>query len=649
MTSTLTFKNILWLLASLVLVAAPHVPRLPPWVALLSGLLVLWRLYIAQRGLHLPPRRLLLTITFAGLIGTYLSHGMLLGRDAGVTLLILLASLKLMEMRTLREALLVIFLGYFVVLTNFLYSQTIPTALYMLVVLLVITATLIGFNHVTGQPTIRKRLRLAGILLAQSVPMMLVLFVFFPRVQGPLWGLPQDAYAGVTGLSDTMTPGSISQLSLSDAVAFRVSFDTPIPKTTQMYWRGPVLWYFDGRSWSPGRAPYYRPPDYEATGEPVRYTVTIEPHNKRWLFALDLPATLPPEGAVSSDYQVLARAPVRTRIRYAASSYLNYRTSLREFRTELQRALLLPPGINPRARTLAQSWRQNAEGDAAVVRQALAYFRTEPFFYTLRPPLLGDQPVDDFLFNTRRGFCEHYASSFAFLMRAAGVPARVVTGYQGGELNPVGNYVIVRQADAHAWAEVWLGNQGWVRVDPTAAVSPLRIESGIAAAVPSSDPLPGMVRSDSQWLKNIRLSLDAAANSWNQWVLGYGPQRQIEFLSRAGMSVPDWKNMAVALFAGTGILLLGFAGWMFWRLRPALRDPVQAAYVRFCGKLARQGTPRRPSEGPKDYAARLGRLRPELAEGVKRISGLYIELRYGALQDEKAARELIRLVAEFKA
>ena len=728
MIHNLSFRNLSWLLASLTLVMAPHAPRLPLWVPFLCVAIVLWRLFLAWRNHPLPPHWLLMLLAFSAIGGIFLSYGTIFGRDTSVTLLIVLTAMKLLETHRQRDAMVAVFLGYFIVITNFLYSQTIPTALYMLLVVLVITATLVGFNHMSSPPRTMVRLRLAGVLLAQAVPLMIILFVFFPRVQGPLWGLPQDAHTGVSGLSDSMTPGSISRLILSDAVAFRVNFEGDIPKAKQLYWRGPVLWQFDGKTWSPGRADSLPQSgslrearqgsasaeqvsghdtsvgradslpqsgslrearqgsasaeqvsghdtsaepkstqdsfQYEAQDKPVKYAVTLEPHNNHWLFALDMPASLPPESTASGDYQVLSRTPVRSRIRYEIASHLSYRIGLNADKEELIRALQLPPAIkvetrqggnpnnsnnpdNPRARALAASWRRDIGNDEAIVREALSLFHNQQFFYTLLPPLLKDNPVDEFLFDTRQGFCEHYSSSFAFLMRAAGIPARVVAGYQGGEINPAGGYMIVRQSDAHAWTEVWLKGRGWVRTDPTAAVSPARIESGIAAAVPASDPLPMMVRTQFEWLRGMRLSLDVIAAEWNQWVLGYNPRRQMDFLSRAGMKAPDWQSMTVALITGTGILLLGFAATMLRHLHHARRDPVQAAWLKFCGKLAKRGIPRQAHEGPRDYAERLAGLRPDIAPTANTISDLYIALRYGTLEQEEAVQELHQRVKDF--
>lgn len=634
-----------WLLAALALAVAPHIPRLPLWITLLCTGVGAMRLF----SVKLPARWLLLSLAFAAMTGIFASYHTLLGRDAGVALLIVMLFLKLMEIKSLRDSMVAIFMGYFLVITSFLYSQSIPTGLYLLLTALVITAALIGLSDPAGSLAPRKTLRLAAVLLGQAVPVMLVLFVFFPRVQGPLWGLPIDAYGGMTGLSDTMAMGSISKLSQSGAVAFRVAFDGPPPQPAQRYWRGPVLDTFDGRVWSAGAAQAGNAAPLAVAGQPLGYSLTLEPHNKRWLLALDMPATLPPASRLSASFELLADDPVRQRLRYRAVSYTSYMAGAEPGATEKRRALRLPPGSNPKALELALSWRQSVQDDSEIARRALEMFRREKFFYTLTPPpLAGSNVVDGFLFNTRRGFCEHYAASFVFLMRAAGVPARVVTGYQGGEANPLGNYLIVRQSDAHAWAEVWLDGQGWVRVDPTAAVSPLRVESGLAAALPEGEPLPLLARIDSAWLMQLRMTWDTLNNQWNQWVLGYGQERQYDFLSRLGLEMATREGLIAGLVAGIGMLLLAIAGFMLGQRKPSI-DPVAALYLRFCNKLARTGLARRPNEGPADYSRRVATMRPDLAQSVASISALYIALRYRSRpRPELLRRRFKTLVRSFR-
>jgi len=641
-------RHIGWLLLALIMVAAPHVERLPWWVTLLAATLLAWRLYITLHGLHLPRKWLLLLIAAGGLGGIYISYGRILGRDAGVALLVVMLALKLLEMATLRDAMILIFICYFLVITNFLYSQSIPTAVYMLCAVWIITATMIGFQFRDRQPGYRHQLRSAGTLLAQSAPLMLVLFVLFPRVQGPMWRLPQDAYAGISGLSDEMAPGSVSRLLLSDAIAFRVSFDSQIPPANRLYWRGPVLWDFDGYTWTAARFPYMTPRKYQALGDPVDYTVTVEPHSRRWLFALDLPSRAPPLSTMSNDFQLFYQTAVNNRVRYDMSSHLNYRDNAELGPRGLRRALALPASSNARSRALANQMRKAAADERSYIAAVLGMFRSQNFYYTTTPPLLPrEDPVDEFLFSTRSGFCEHYASSFAVLMRATGIPARIVTGYQGGEFNTVGNYLTVRQADAHAWVEVWLKDDGWVRVDPTAAVSPARVEAGVAAAVPQAEPLPFLLRGAYPWLRRARMTWDSVANSWNQAVLGYTQDRQRQLMRRAGIDDATWRSLATVMLVATGAVTLVLALLMLHKLRAARPDPVTAAYSRFCERLARRGLARHPSEGPDAFRKRAAAARPELAPSIGSISEIYIRLRYGEAARAADALQLKREVAGF--
>ncbi len=641
-------RHIGWLLLSLALVTAPHVERLPWWTTLLALILFAWRIYLALYGLHLPRKWLLLAIAAGTLGGIYISYGRILGRDSGITLLVVMLALKLMEMATLRDAMVLIFIAYFLVITNFLYSQTIPTTVYMLGAVWIITATMVGFQFRLAQPGYRYQLRAAGAMLLQAAPLMVALFLLFPRVQGPLWGMPQDAFAGVTGLSDEMTPGSVSNLILSDAVAFRVHFDSQIPAAQQLYWRGPVLWDFDGYTWSAPRVPFLIARQYEALDKPVEYTVTVEPHGKRWLFALDLPAKTAPRSVITGDFQLLFQTPLTNRIRYDMASNLSYRNNADPARYELQRALRLPANANPRTAELAHRLRREAVDDRAYIGAVLGMFRAQNFYYTTTPPPLGPQAVDEFLFTTRAGFCEHYASAFTAMMRAAGLPARVVTGYQGGELNTVGNYMIVRQADAHAWSEVWLKGDGWVRIDPTAAVSPARVQSGVAAAVPQGETLPLMLRGEYRWLHRARLTWDSLANSWNQVVLGYTIDRQRQLLERVGIDDATWQSMVMVMFLATGAITLVLAALMLHKLRALRPDPVAAAYARFCDRLARRGVARHPSEGPDAFRQRAAAAQPELAQSINSISELYIRLRYGRDAPAAEVLKLQRSIAVFQ-
>ncbi len=636
------------LTAALGAILLPHVTHLPLWCSAACAAFLGLRTMLTWRGQASPGRWTLVALALACALGIALGFGAAFGRDASVALLALMLGLKLLETQSSRDATVCICLGYFLIITNFLYSQTIPTAACMLVLMIWLTATMVSAQDRTGALGPKQCLRLAGTLLLQGLPVMLVLFLLFPRINGPLWGFPQANNSSLTGLSDRMSPGSISNLGRSDAVAFRVEFQSPMPSPASLYWRGPVLWDFDGRTWNAAAMLSTAPMQHTAKGPSINYTVTLEPHSQRWLFAIDLPRNVPDGVLLTGDYQLLAEQPVRARIRYDISSHSSYQYGLEEAPQALVRALRLPEGLNPRARELAQALLAAQRQPQAVVNEVLRMFRTQLFYYTLEPPPLGRHSVDEFLFRTKRGFCEHYASAFVFLMRAAGIPARVVTGYQGGELNPVGDYLIVRQSEAHAWAEVWLRGQGWVRVDPTAAVSPARIQRGIAAAVPEADPLPLSVRGNLEALRSLAFTWDAVANAWNQWVLGYSPDRQMELLHDLGLAHPNWRTLVILVVGLISSVLGALAFVILLRLRPAPGDPVEQLWKRFCAKLARAGAPRRISEGPQDFAQRAAKRLPSMGKEIAAITQCYIGLRYadpGPRPQEAHPKEVRRLQA----
>jgi transglutaminase-like putative cysteine protease len=624
----LSLFNLTAILLSLAMVIAPHAVHLPTWIPALLAVVLLARFYIGWRHQKLPSKWLLIAVALACTGGIALSYRTLYGRDVGVALLTVMMTLKVMEMTRQRDTMVVVLLAYFLVVTNFFYSQSIPTALYMLLAVWVITATMIGLQHRTGRTSPVSVLRHAAIIILQGIPIMLALFLLFPRVQGPLWGLPQINYSARSGLSESMAPGDVSSLSLSDAVAFRVLFENNPEKPSQLYWRGPVMWNYDGRTWSAGLNLTARSSEVEALGPPLRYTVTMESHDRYWLFAIDLPLVVPQGAYLTTDYQLLSRRIVRERLRYDMQSSPQYRVGVDESPGTLRLARRLPPEASPLARAMVAEWRAQGGSDHDIVSRALELFREQPFTYTLEPPKLDGDPVDQFLFQTRSGFCEHYASAFTFLMRAAGIPARVVTGYLGGEMNPVDGYFVVRQSDAHAWSEVWLAGEGWVRVDPTAAVSPLRIERGLAAAVPEIDR-PLLARNSFDWLKQTRYAWDAVANTWNQWVLGYSPDRQVRFLSQFGLANVTWQNMVIVLAAVSGSIILALSLVLLFRINTRRPDPVQRAYLTFCDAMAKRGATRKSSEGPRDFAARVSMQFPEIRETSQEICALYVSLRYG--------------------
>lgn len=579
----------------------------------------------------MPKIWILLPITLVICVGIVFSYKGFFGRDASLSLLVVMCALKLLETKTLRDYMLVIVLAYFLVGNLFLFNQTIATFSLSIPPLVMLTATLIhlSFKQTDKPQTITFTLKLAGQLLLQAVPVMLILFVLFPRIPGPLWGLPQDANSGMTGLGDSLQFGKISNLTKNNAIAFRVQFKNAAPEKNQLYWRGPVLWHQENRSWTMSSNDIgLQAETVGVYGEPIHYTITLEPHNRLWMLMLDMPTLVPNSAKLTHDYSVVADKPIRTRARYDGVSYSRYQLGINLGERERLLNLQINEGENPKTVQLAKTWRELSAVDK--INTALQRYRQQPFVYTLRPPILGENPVDEFLFKTKRGFCEHYATSFVYLMRAAGVPARIVTGYQGGEYNPNGNYYIVRQSDAHAWAEVWLAGSGWVRIDPTAAVSPERIENGISDALDETDELPLMARADYPWLKKAFLNWDSINNGWNQWVLGYDDKKQLDFLKK--LSGKNWnlQQMLVWMVAMTALIMSITTYWLV-RQQKAKLSPTQRLYAQYLKQLKRAGLAPNNGETALDFAARAVKVLPSQQAQIIDIAQRYNVMIYSQL------------------
>ncbi|MEN3364506.1 MAG: protein-glutamine gamma-glutamyltransferase [Burkholderiales bacterium] len=635
-------SDTLLLLGTCVLVLAPHAAHLPGWVVLAGCVILFWRAWVTFRGDRMPPRWLLLPLAVLSMGAVYLTHKTLLGREAGVSMLALLLTLKLLEMHAKRDLFVVLFLSFFLVLTSFFYSQSIGVALMTIAAVVAILTTQLSFQYTGVVPPLRQRLRLGATILALAAPLTLVLFLLFPRIQGPLWGLPSDAHAGRSGLSDTMAPGNISNLALSEEIAFRVKFTDSPPPQSQLYWRAVVLGRYDGRTWLPlqSAARNFPQGSVNLRGTPVRYQVTLEPNGRRWLFAMDLPQSIPQltnnSAVLGPDMQLLARRPINERVRYDATSHVDYDLQPNENPFVLEQWLQLPAGLNPRTRAMAARLREQHNNNGEIVNAVLRLFRTEKFSYTLEPPLLGTHVVDEFLFETRAGFCEHYSAAFVMLMRAAGIPARVVTGYQGGQINPVDDFMTIRQSDAHAWAEVWLENRGWTRVDPTAAVAPDRIQMNLARAIPRP-LLGGLISVDASrmaWLSKLQLfrqNWDAVSNAWNQWVLSYTPETQQNLMRSLGFAEANWRTMTALMFA-VGAAVMAIIAIPLVRGRSRL-DPIEAIYRSLCQQMARRGYPKAVHEGPRAYSQRLTAadtpLAPQTKAAVARFLNFYESVRYG--------------------
>ncbi|RQO35700.1 DUF3488 domain-containing protein [Herminiimonas sp. KBW02] len=634
--------NTLLLLFACTLVLAPNVLNLPPWVVATCSVMLLWRGWITFRGNRMPSRWLLLPLALLTMGGVYLTFRTFVGSEAGVAVLTLLLTFKLLEMHASRDLFAVIFLGFFLLLTNFLNSQSLAIAALSISTVIVMLAAQLSFQYTDAIPSLRKRLQLAGKILLLAVPLTVVLFLLFPRIQGPLWGMPNDSKTARSGLSSSMSPGNIAKLALSGEVAFRVKFTDQIPPSHQLYWRGIVLDQYDGRTWTKAadsRRSSHTP--LQTQGTPVGYQVTQEASSESWLFALEMPTAAPQLAgkfiAYTSAYELRAARPITERIRYDVTSHLHVDFLPQPDPTILQQLLSLPPNYNPRTLALATQIRRDTSGDQAAIERVLQLFRSAPFRYTLEPPLLGVNSVDDFLFSTRAGFCEHYASAFVVLMRAMGIPSRVVTGYQGGQINPVDGYMIIRQSDAHAWTEVWLAQRGWVRIDPTAVIAPERISRDAATADAAEPVLGGLVAANSgtaTWLRSMRFQWEAINNGWNQWVLNYTPDEQKNLLRSLGFGNIDWQTLVLLLLLAGATVMTALAA-----LLPGVRrktDPLAAVYVQFGKLMTRRGYPRHPHEGPRTYAQRLLAADTALTEKRKHAAGkfitLYEQVRYGRVE-----------------
>lgn len=636
-----------WILLSVVLVILPQGNHMPAWILATGLFCVLWRALIHIGTVTYPGRMMrVLVVLFTLIVSMSQMRNLGVGLDAAVSLLTLGFVFKLIEMRRKRDIYVVISLCFIMAMVAFLYSQSALITVYILFLVMVFTATMISLNRAASNSDYAGTARLAVRITLQSLPLTLVLFLVFPRI-APLWAVPIQSASASTGVSDEMSPGDISQLGRSGELAFRVQFENEVPPLHQdLYWRGLVLDNFDGDSWRRSRgssaitlesalAGYQQDREGKllTSGNSFNYNVILEPSQQPWLYGLHLAEAQTPGIVQSSNFELFNSSLVTQRLSYDIRSFSNNRTDLRLQRRTRIRSTRLPDDGNQASREFAAQLRASVGSDREFVIAVLAHFQQNPYFYTLNPALLSENRVDDFLFNTREGFCEHYASSFTYLMRAAGIPARVVVGYQGAEYNRFENYMMVYQYNAHAWSEVWLEGEGWVRFDPTAAVSPERVELGVEAAL-GDDPafledglFSGMRRGEMNWLNTMRLRLDAFEYEWNRRVVNYDEDLQFEFFERLLGEVTEEKVlMLLAGLAGLVILAIGFT---VIRFEPrSRRDPLNGLYLMVCRELEKVQLARRYGEGPIAYRDRVCAARPDLQEPMFELTDLYVRLSY---------------------
>ena len=607
-------RDTLFLLLVIAWLLMPQIVHLPAWCTALAAAVLAARGWLALGSKPLPGRGWLAGLLAAAIAGTFFTYSTVLGRDAGVTLLVVLLTLKTLELRARRDAFVVFFLGFFCMLSNFFYSQSLMVAFNMVLGLLGLLTVLVNAHMPVGKPPLTEAAKTAGWMALLGAPVMLVLFLFFPRLS-PLWGVPGDAMTGRSGLGANMQIGNIASLALDDSVAMRIRFEGQAPTQRDLYFRGPVLSDFDGREWRPLRTnpdfPYGLSSSLAVSGVPVRYEVTLEPTNRPWLFLLEAASEAPVlpgyESAMQDDLQWLANRPVSDLVRYKAQSYTAFSHGPTQQVLGLRQFVELPPGFNLRTLTLAGEIRRDPRyafaGSAALVQAVMDRLRSGGYSYTLEPGVYGRDTADEFWFDRKEGFCEHIASAFVILMRALDVPARIVTGYQGGELNSVDGFWVVRQSDAHAWAEVWHEGRGWVRVDPTSAVAPGRTGAFQRLAAPRGLVAGTLGNLSPGFTAQIRATWDAINNRWNQSVLNYTQGKQLNLLRDIGFESPSWVDLSYVLIGVVVFASVVAAAWTLWdRVQ---HDPWLRLLARARRQFARVGIESTPSTSPRRLARML--------------------------------------------
>ncbi|GAA4343380.1 transglutaminaseTgpA domain-containing protein [Kangiella taiwanensis] len=575
---------------------------IPSWISATTIAILLGKYYMYRQGVH-APRWILLVVVLLCVGGVFLQFKTLNGRDAGIGLISLMYAFKLLEARSYRDASLILFISFFIVVTAFFYSEAIWMGVYLLIAVLAILLGLVALNSPQGAQGIGSLGKLSGVTLLQAIPIMVLLFFFFPRSSTPLWSMPTDTQAG-SGIDDTMSPGSIGALHTFDDIAFRVDFDGEVPARSEMYWRGLVLSEFDGFTWFKDQhSPIRQELDLPMT-QTYQYRIQMEPNNRNWIFGLEDLAEAPDGAYLFSDFTWNRRRQTTQRFIYSATAYDIDFSQKPLSELQLDRYLQLPTGSNEDTREWAQEQRQNHPSNEAFIRWILSYIHQNEFYYTLSPPVIEIDSVDGFWFDSQQGYCEHYAGAFVYIMRAAGIPARVVTGYQGAEYNPYGDYYIVRQSDAHAWTEVWLDGEGWRRIDPTAAIHPSRVEEDLRGDASSRDGWMEEFGADVGFeapeglLQNLALRWDAIQSFWSETVMGYSQDMQFGWLRKLGIERHQYRYLGYGLLAT--IILAGLI-FGYFVLRSAQRlEPVTKHYLLLLKKLEKLGIPCDRTMGPKD-------------------------------------------------
>lgn len=653
-------RDVLFTLGVLAFILIPHFFYLPPWIIMVTLSTLLWRAWISKDPSRKLPGKLTRFILLCAFVGlTLISYRSILGPEAGGCLLVVLLALKTLELRARRDALVIFYLGFFLIMIGFFHSQNIPTAFILLIGLTGLLAALINAHMVAGYPPLKDAFRVAIRLVIMGMPLMVVLFMLFPRLD-PLWGLPDSALAK-TGVSDTLSINSISQLVQDNAIAFRIRFDKAAPAQENMYFRGPVLELFDGRTWharsfSTQPLTLRREAVFDHDDSSVTYEITMESTNQPWLFTLDFTPEVKglSEGntQMGRNYQWLSNKIITNRLQYKGTAYLQYRIDLQKSTQWQEADTQLPGAGNPRTRQWARELLQNPEFAQLNARGKadwlLKHIQTEEFFYTLTPPgeYTPQNAADQLWFDYKSGFCEHYASSFVILMRALGIPARIVTGYQGAERNYVDNYWIVRQSNAHAWTEIWQEENGWIRIDPTNAIAPHRVLVERLAQNTDTDNF-----ADLGFVAQLLMRWDALENAWNQWVLAYNTNMGIDLLERLGIKSANWMTLFKVLMGVLSAIVLFVVLFYKWKRRE--KDNWLKVYNLLCKKLQKAGIQVNTGIPPRTVAHLLEESKANNHEQVSNVLFGLEKLRYApssftSTEYQKTLNQLKLLIKQLK-
>lgn len=642
-------RSLVFLLLSIGLITLPHINHVSLPIFIGFSILLCWRLLAIWKTQYLPGKLICLFLTICGLALLYNQQQSILGLDAGTSIFVLALGLKLMEIREQKDIYFIVFLAFIVASTQFLYQQSILMAVYILLVCCLLLATLVTINsqNITPWKAVKKSL----MIVIQALPISIIVFVFFPRIEPPKWMLFYQPNNATSGLSDSLEPGSISRLGLSDELVFRVKFAGQLPPFNQRYWRGPVFSKTDGKRWtqtSVRNLPLNQKVHF--SGSRYQYTLMMEPQVEKWVFALDMASSIPQQLKQNALYQLIDIESQGKRAEYNIHSYTHYNTGVISG-YDLKENVQLPSGPSEKINQLVEQL-HGFDASAEIFIQALLnHFRNENFYYTLKPPLMGEQPIDTFLFNSRYGFCSHYATAFVYLMRVAGIPARVVAGYQGGELNKVGGFLEIKQANAHAWVEVWLENKGWTRFDPTAAIAPERIEQDVNIDLQISTGLVNFTRFNVEsgklflWMKNARQAWSSIDYSWQRWVINYNGDSQFTFLSSLGLGSIKAQTY---WFIGIITLLTFLIAWFLLKTKKVRVEKELQIYHVFCKKLAKAGFNKNRGESALSFSLRVQQQHPDLAQKIAKIIYLFNKIRYGDHEVENEYIELKKAVKDFK-